>query len=100
MRGVQVDRHQQQAHLALEVLPDSGALRCIAVAMRNNPDASFFKGRHDFAVVQSMLALHQAVRFGRHAFERLDREHAPRIGGLVGSQMERSPDFKKLAQVG
>ena len=61
MGRVQTDGDQQRAYLLFEILADPMALRGIAFAVRNDLDAQRVESRHQFVVVQRVLAVHQRM---------------------------------------
>ena len=100
VRWIQPNGDQQRTNLIFEVILDPAALRRIAVAVRNNPNAVPRKLRHQGVVVQRILPLHHGMHRCRQAPKRLCR-----VGGLgllicSAGQMQRRPDFKKLIEIG
>jgi hypothetical protein len=100
VRRVQPHRNQQGPDLALEIRLDPAALRRRALAVRDDPDAPFAKGRQQLVVVDHVLVRHQPARARSQRLERLPRVQAPVRARLAGAEVRLGPHFKELVEVG
>ena len=100
MRRIEAHRHQQRAHLALEILVHPLLLRRVAVAMRHDLDAFLRERRHQLVVVERVLPLDEPVRGDRELLEAAHRVRPFELAGQGGRHVLGGPDFEEFVEVG